>query len=487
MATSALPEKRLGLAYWMARVLEECTRAEHDFSSDPVHDLRTSLRRCRSMADGIRVFDPDASWKKMRRAGKDLFSSLGQLRDTQVMIEWVEKVAPQNDVARNKLETFLLDQEREHKATAALALKNFDRRQWNSWAATLPARASRIPLGSRAFAHLALERFLEAHNLHLRALRNRTNVALHELRIGIKHFRYTVENFLPGLHEAWGHDLKCIQDSLGDIHDLDVLWHTLLQLKVFPDAALRAEWRARVEVERSMRLDRYRAKMVGSNSLWRKWRAALPNDEELREIGLDRLRVWASFLDPDISHSKRVTRLALELFDGLPSDTILRSSERARWRSVLHAAALMHEVGRTKSRTGYHKSSARLMRKIPPPLGWTARDLQVAALVVRYHRGALPHLTHKLFGALSPLQQRLVRFLAGILRLACACDSQYDGKIADLQVECVAPMITVTAHGYMDSTSRAEHIAAARHLLELTYGRPVFIVAAKEKPHAHAA
>src|SRR5437660_6148336 len=105
MATSAILKKedRVGLAYWMEEVLVQCAKAEQDFSSDPVHDLRTALRRCRSLADGIRVFDRDSAWKKMRRAGKVLFSSLGDLRDTQVTIEWLGKLAAEGDPARAKL------------------------------------------------------------------------------------------------------------------------------------------------------------------------------------------------------------------------------------------------------------------------------------------------------------------------------------------------------------------------------------------------
>jgi hypothetical protein len=49
-----------------------------------------------------------------------------------------------------------------------------------------------------------------------------------------------------------------------------------------------------------------------------------------------------------------------------------------------------------------------------------------------------------------------------------------------LQVESLDPVITVRAQGYIESTSLAEHIAAARHLLELTYRRPVFVSAAEQ-------
>ena len=59
-------------------------------------------------------------------------------------------------------------------------------------------RGPRIRLGSALFKHLALERWTAARELHSRALHNRSQVAFHSLRIGIKRFRYIVENFLPG-------------------------------------------------------------------------------------------------------------------------------------------------------------------------------------------------------------------------------------------------------------------------------------------------
>src|SRR4029077_20071164 len=91
------PVKKIGLAFWMDRVLEECERASVDFAPDPVHDLRVALRRCRSMADGIMAIDPDPTWKQMKKSGKPLFSRSGDLRDTQVMEEWVHRLDSPGD------------------------------------------------------------------------------------------------------------------------------------------------------------------------------------------------------------------------------------------------------------------------------------------------------------------------------------------------------------------------------------------------------
>src|SRR5882762_6762602 len=85
--------KTTGLRYWMQRVLEECDHAEADYSADPVHDLRVALRRCRSMADGMMAMDPDPEWGMMKKAARRLFGKLGELRDVQVMMEWMEKLS----------------------------------------------------------------------------------------------------------------------------------------------------------------------------------------------------------------------------------------------------------------------------------------------------------------------------------------------------------------------------------------------------------
>ena len=484
---AAAVQRRVGLAYWMYEVLDQCDKAAVNLSADPVHDLRTALRRCRSLADGIMVFDPDPAWKKMKRAGKQLFSSLGELRDTHVMQEWVQHLAPEGDATGKLLMDFAADQEQALTKNAATALQNFDSGQWQTWASELPRRAGRIPVDSPVFAHLALERWQEARDLHRQALRNRSKVSFHDLRIGIKRLRYTVENFLPGMHAAWSKDLKDLQDLLGEVHDFDVLWQTAVRIKSFPDAETRAQWRDRIAQERQHRLEVYRAKTMGCKSLWPIWRAGLPRPEEIRPLAMTRLQIWASFHDPSVAHAKHVADLALQLYDGLSLDGIPRGPKRETYRQILQAAALMHDVGRSRTKMGQHKESARLIRKLDPPLGWTAEEVRITAIVARYHRGALPRETQKGFAALPPSKQRLVQFLGGLLRLACACDRHHDGQIRRVQVESMGPMLAIEAEGYTEYTAMAEHLAAARHLLELACNRPVFILPLKAESPAHAA
>ena len=64
MTTKIRLRRKSSLAFWMQRVIEECDRARLAFAPDPVHDLRVALRRCCSIADGVRAIDPDPPGRK---------------------------------------------------------------------------------------------------------------------------------------------------------------------------------------------------------------------------------------------------------------------------------------------------------------------------------------------------------------------------------------------------------------------------------------
>lgn len=549
----------------MLRALDECDKVAADFSADPVHDLRVALRRCRSMADGLTAMDPDPAWKAMKKAGKQLFQSLGNLRDVQIMMQWTEKLRPlaahvdtaastslkaapstavhtsphasaflnedhsqrahspeshthsatlpSNEVNtatddRDSVAHALLDvlaaREYEHKREAHSSLAAFDRKQWRHWSKSLPARAARFRPGSTLFKHLALERWTEARALHKRALRNNSQASWHQLRIGIKRFRYIVENFLPEQHKAWSNDLKHMQDLLGEVHDLDVLWDTAISCHIFPDEDSRKRWHSFIVQEKQKRIEDYRKKMIGPNNLWDVWRKDLPTDDKLQAIALRRMKLWAKALDPDFAHSQRVSELALELYDSLTAAGLLRSVNGAGdGRSTLQIAALLHDVGKANRKKRHQKSSFKLIQAHGAPLGWDADDMKRAAIVARFHCGPLPTKNHKRLRDLLSNEQKSTLELAAILRLANAFDAEHDSRIRRVRLENLALQsaaespryrgghinglprkiaapgahepVVIAAEGYAPSIPAALTIAAERHLLETVLRRPVMV------------
>ena len=518
--------KATGLRYWMERVLEECENVAADFRADPVHDLRVALRRCRSMADGMIAMDPERNWKAMKKGGKQLFQSLGALRDIQIMMEWIEKLkleetspapkeanAPASEIPAAATQApdplsnpakvlfqILRQREAHEKGEARAALESFDRKQWRHWSKILPARTARIRPGSAVFKHLALERWTTARELHSLALRNRSQVVFHTLRIGIKRFRYIVENFLPAEHQAWSNDLKRMQDLLGEVHDLDVLWATAQSCHIFADDASRKEWHERIWEERTKRIDEYRQKTTGADSLWHTWRAGLPQGKQIEQIATRRMKLWAKALDPDFAHSERVARLSLQLYDGLVKAGMLGTStanngDGSDVRSSLYVAALLHDVGKSKGKKGHHKESEELIRKHGTPLGWNPEVMGRAALVARFHCGPLPLRSNKGLRDLLPGEQKIVVSLSAILRLANALDCTHDGQVRRITLANVPTRHTtrtngflrkpfslpkneamvIAAEGYSERSPIAQTVAAERYLLETVLRRPLIV------------
>jgi len=461
----------------MERVLEECEHADPGLSPDTVHDLRVALRRCRSLADGIMAIDPDPEWKRMKKAGRTLFRNLGALRDVHVMQEWVQRLGVGTDALTTVLRDWLQLRETEFKDEAARAVQSFDRKQWRSWATSLPRRLARVRKGSDVFEHLALERWTQAHELHRQALRNRSQVAFHNLRIGIKRFRYIVENFLPAQHAAWADDLKELQDLLGEVHDLDVLWATVQQLAAFGDDEAKFQWRNRIAAERERRIAAYRSKMLGKDSLWQHWRKSLPVGEHVRAAALKRLKLWAAFFDPDLEHSNHVAKLAVQLFDGLSriAQSPAKGSNANGEKETLRMAALLHDIGRFKRDKNYEKATYKLIQRLNPPLGWSRESWRMVAVVARFHRRVLPAAGHKTLRVLSPAERQTSYRLAGILRIAEAFDIRHDRGIQRVEVREQDGIIMIHALGYSARDRMAENIAGARHLLEIVYRRPVMV------------
>jgi len=478
LSKPSLPKPKDGLALWMERVLEECGHAEAGLSPDTVHDLRVALRRCRSVADGIMAIDPDPEWKRMKKSGRTLFRSLGALRDVHVMQEWVQRLGVGTDPLTTVLRDWLQLRETEFKDEAARAVQSFDRKQWRSWATSLPRRLARLRKGSDIFEHLALERWTRAHELHRQALRNRSQIAFHCLRIGIKRFRYIVENFLPTHHAAWADDLKELQDLLGEVHDLDVLWATVQQLAAFGDDEAKFQWRNQIATERERRIAAYRGKMLGKDSLWQHWRKSLPVGEHIRAAALKRLRLWAAFFDPDLEHSNHVAKLAVQLFDGLsriaapaPTKNVTANGEK----ETLRTAALLHQIGQFKKEKNYEKTTYKLIQRLNPPLGWSRESWRMVAVVARFHRRILPAASHKTLRTLPPAERQTAYRLAAILRLAEAFDISHDRAIQRVEVKEQDRIIVIHAQGYSARDRSAESIAGARHLLEIVYRRPVMV------------
>jgi exopolyphosphatase/guanosine-5'-triphosphate,3'-diphosphate pyrophosphatase len=131
--------------------------------------------------------------------------------------------------------------------------------------------------------------------------------------------------------------------------------------------------------------------------------------------------------EPD--HAKQVARLALSIFE--QSKHIHELGEREQeW---LEYASLLHDVGNHISYERHHRHSYYLIKN-GDLRGFEPDEIEVIALVARYHRRATPKRDHEGYGDLPAELKRTVRVLAAILRLAESLDRSQHGVVSALSL-----------------------------------------------------
>ena len=129
----------------------------------------------------------------------------------------------------------------------------------------------------------------------------------------------------------------------------------------------------------------------------------------------------ASSHHEDIKHAEHATDLALELFEETATVHGLGTADS----ELLEAAGLLHNIGRFVAHASHHKHSYYLIRNSERLAGFTAAELELIALVARYHRKSEPLPSHSEYIALNKTDRYRVRVLAGLLKVGIALDRTY--------------------------------------------------------------
>ena len=157
---------------------------------------------------------------------------------------------------------------------------------------------------------------------------------------------------------------------------------------------------------------------------------------------LDLARAFARQCRSNERHCEQVARLATQVFNGLAE----RFGLPADARELLEAAALLHDIGYVINHAKHHKHAYHLILH-GDLQGFTQRELEIVACVARYHRKAFPSKRHAAFARLERADRRLVRALAGILRVADGLDRTHTQRIT--AVTCA------THRGFVELTLQA--------------------------------
>jgi exopolyphosphatase/guanosine-5'-triphosphate,3'-diphosphate pyrophosphatase len=178
-------------------------------------------------------------------------------------------------------------------------------------------------------------------------------------------------------------------------------------------------------------------------------------------------------------HAQQVARLAMVLFDQTRAVHGLTDRER-EW---LEYASLMHDLGVHISYERHHRHSYYLIKN-GDLRGFDPREVEVMALVARYHRRAAPKKTHDEFAVLPGDLRRTVRVLSALLRLAEGLDRSHSQPLSSLAVSDRGEDYLVTLRSNGDA--ELELWAAARHVvpLERVLEKPVRFEVTGNSSHA---
>lgn len=179
----------------------------------------------------------------------------------------------------------------------------------------------------------------------------------------------------------------------------------------------------------------------------------------------------ARLMDDDPAHSAKVAELACDLFDDLGGPLGLGAADR----ELLEAGARLANVGLFLSHSRHHKHSYYVIRSTDRLLGFTDAEIEVIALLARYHRKGAPTTKHPEFARLSSDDRHRVRALSAILRVAIGLDRSYAGLVRRVEVSTAGDEVRLELVGRVGADLALElHAADERKaLLEELLDRPV--------------
>jgi len=175
-------------------------------------------------------------------------------------------------------------------------------------------------------------------------------------------------------------------------------------------------------------------------------------------------------------HCEQVARLAVEIFEALRDAYALPPAGA----DILRAAALLHDIGYLINHERHHKHAYHLIMH-GDLRGFSAREIELIANVARYHRRAFPKKSHANFARLDRGERRLVRRLAGILRVADGLDRTHGQAITRVRCRMGDGWVRVHAVAARDPAIELEDAKRKAALFEQAFGGDLDLVWSRPK------
>jgi exopolyphosphatase/guanosine-5'-triphosphate,3'-diphosphate pyrophosphatase len=167
-------------------------------------------------------------------------------------------------------------------------------------------------------------------------------------------------------------------------------------------------------------------------------------------------------------HAQQVSRLALSIFDQTRSVHGLGDRER-EW---LEFGALLHDIGVHISYERHHRHSYYLIKN-GDLRGFSPEEIEVMALIARYHRQATPKKSHDGYGDLSGGLRRTVKALSAMVRLAEGLDRSHAQALSGIDLfprgDDYLARLRATGDAELELWAAHRHVSPLERLI----GKPV--------------
>jgi exopolyphosphatase / guanosine-5'-triphosphate,3'-diphosphate pyrophosphatase len=176
-------------------------------------------------------------------------------------------------------------------------------------------------------------------------------------------------------------------------------------------------------------------------------------------------------------HAQQVARLALSLFDQTRGVHNLGDRER-EW---LEYGSLLHDIGVHISYEKHHRHSYYLIKN-GDLRGFDPAEIEIIALIARYHRQAAPKKSHEGYGTLKGTERRTVRALSAMVRLAEGLDRSHAQAVSGVDVlprgEDYRLRLRASDEAELELWAAIRHAAPFEKLL----GRPIHFEVSGREP-----
>ena len=210
---------------------KQLRRCQEKYSEDAVHELRVATRRLLAQFALLGCVVPSASLEKARRILKRRLAALGDLRDTQVQLAFIDQQSARFPELE-PLGAWL--GRREHRLVTAAAKKvnRFRTKKLGKWITAMSNDLAEHSANPRARKQLASAVLRATANAFAEAVRRRRAIdptdaaTIHQTRVAFKRFRYMMESLSPGITGLSKRRLRTLayyQRKMGIIQDLEVM------------------------------------------------------------------------------------------------------------------------------------------------------------------------------------------------------------------------------------------------------------------------